>query len=210
MQIIQIEWRYKQNISWDFRRWLWWMTPQAKAWCPSRDLHHTWSRLRRSGKFNVNGFVLRLHFSWFSIQVLPSITNEVLKQVVAEFDAGELITMREQVPFANISQGAKIISNFSWGTWSIIIISFQGERPDESRACDSRRPVRSHPRWHQHHPPYLWKVPVFVQNRDWFFNFVREFTAAVEQKQVAQQEAEKARFLVERAEFYKKAAVIQV
>ena len=38
----------------------------------------------------------------------------------------------------------------------------------------------------------------------------REFTAAVEQKQVAQQEAEKARFLVERAEFYKKAAVIQV
>ena len=30
-------------------------------------------------------------------QVLPSITNEVLKQVVAEFDAGELITMREQV-----------------------------------------------------------------------------------------------------------------
>ena len=40
--------------------------------------------------------------------------------------------------------------------------------------------------------------------------FFREFTAAVEQKQVAQQEAEKARFLVERAEFYKKAAVIQV
>merc|ERR1712079_840872 len=30
-------------------------------------------------------------------RVLPSITNEVLKQVVAEFDAGELITMREQV-----------------------------------------------------------------------------------------------------------------
>merc|ERR1712117_266251 len=39
--------------------------------------------------------------------------------------------------------------------------------------------------------------------------FGREFTAAVEQKQVAQQEAEKARFLVERAEFHKKAAVIQ-
>ena len=31
--------------------------------------------------------------------MLPSITNEVLKQVVAEFDAGELITMREQVLF---------------------------------------------------------------------------------------------------------------
>ena len=39
---------------------------------------------------------------------------------------------------------------------------------------------------------------------------LREFTAAVEQKQVAQQDAEKARFLVEKAEFVKKAAVIQV
>ena len=38
----------------------------------------------------------------------------------------------------------------------------------------------------------------------------REFTQAVEQKQVAQQEAEKARFLVEKAEFVKSAAVIQV
>jgi prohibitin 1 len=38
--------------------------------------------------------------------------------------------------------------------------------------------------------------------------FVREFTAAVEMKQVAQQEAEKARFLVEKAEQVKQAAVI--
>jgi len=39
--------------------------------------------------------------------------------------------------------------------------------------------------------------------------FGREFTAAVEQKQVAQQEAEKAKFLVEKAEFHKTASVIQ-
>ena len=38
--------------------------------------------------------------------------------------------------------------------------------------------------------------------------FGREFTQAVELKQVAQQEAEKARFLVEKAEQLKKAAVI--
>lgn len=38
--------------------------------------------------------------------------------------------------------------------------------------------------------------------------FGREFTAAVELKQVAQQEAERARFLVEKAEQQKKAAVI--
>ncbi|KAF7488912.2 hypothetical protein SSS_03585 [Sarcoptes scabiei] len=38
--------------------------------------------------------------------------------------------------------------------------------------------------------------------------FGREFTAAVEMKQVAQQEAERARFLVEKAEHLKKASVI--
>ena len=32
-------------------------------------------------------------------RVLPSITNEVLKAVVAQFDAGELITQREMVLF---------------------------------------------------------------------------------------------------------------
>ena len=39
--------------------------------------------------------------------------------------------------------------------------------------------------------------------------FGREFTQAVELKQVAQQEAEKARFLVEKAEQIKKANVIR-
>lgn len=38
--------------------------------------------------------------------------------------------------------------------------------------------------------------------------FGKEFTQAVELKQVAQQEAEKARFLVEKAEQQKKAAII--
>lgn len=38
--------------------------------------------------------------------------------------------------------------------------------------------------------------------------FGREFTEAVELKQVAQQEAEKARFMVEKAEQIKKAAII--
>jgi prohibitin 1 len=40
--------------------------------------------------------------------------------------------------------------------------------------------------------------------------FGQEFTNAVEAKQVAQQDAEKARFLVEKAEQVKKAAVITV
>ena len=38
--------------------------------------------------------------------------------------------------------------------------------------------------------------------------FGAEFTNAVEAKQVAQQDAEKARFLVEKAEQHKKAAIV--
>jgi len=97
-------------------------------------------------------------------RVLPSITNEVLKQVVAEFDAGELITMREQVSARTNQELVTRAAQFGLILDDISITHL---------------------------------------------TFGREFTAAVEQKQVAQQEAEKARFLVERAEFYKKAAVIQ-
>jgi len=97
-------------------------------------------------------------------RVLPSITNEVLKQVVAEFDAGELITMREQVSARTNQELVTRANQFGLILDDISITHL---------------------------------------------TFGREFTAAVEQKQVAQQDAEKARFLVEKAEFVKKAAVIQ-
>merc|ERR1711936_436336 len=97
-------------------------------------------------------------------RVLPSITNEVLKQVVAEFDAGELITMREQVSARTNQELVTRAAQFGLILDDISITHL---------------------------------------------TFGREFTQAVEQKQVAQQEAEKARFLVEKAEFHKKAAVIQ-
>ncbi len=96
-------------------------------------------------------------------RVLPSITNEVLKAVVAEFDAGEIITQRELVSARIDSELTKRAEQFGLILDDISITH-----------C----------------------------------TFGREFTQAVELKQVAQQDAEKARFLVEMAEQHKKAAVI--
>merc|ERR1712001_659467 len=96
-------------------------------------------------------------------RVLPSITNEVLKAVVAEFDAGELITQREMVS-ARVNQSlTQRASQFGLILDDISITHL---------------------------------------------TFGREFTQAVELKQVAQQEAEKARFLVEKAEQIKQANII--
>ena len=96
-------------------------------------------------------------------RVLPSITNEVLKAVVAEFDAGELITQRETLSMRVHKELTSRSEQFGLILDDISITHL---------------------------------------------TFGREFTAAVELKQVAQQEAEKARFLVEKAEQVKTASVI--
>ncbi|OXA60198.1 protein l(2)37Cc [Folsomia candida] len=96
-------------------------------------------------------------------RVLPSITNEVLKATVAQFDAGELITQREIV-----SSKVSDALNERAGQFGIIL--------DDISITH--------------------------------LTFGKEFTQAVELKQVAQQDAERARFLVEKAEQQKKAAII--
>jgi len=97
-------------------------------------------------------------------RILPSIGNEILKAVVAQFDAGELITQREMVSDRVrellVNRGAEF--NIRMEDISIVDLTFGAD-----------------------------------------------FTNAVEQKQVAQQDAERARYVVEKAEQEKQAAIIR-
>uniref|UniRef100_A0A0L0NTS3 Prohibitin n=1 Tax=Candidozyma auris TaxID=498019 RepID=A0A0L0NTS3_CANAR len=97
-------------------------------------------------------------------RVLPAIGNEILKSIVAQFDAAELITQREVVS-ARIRQELSRRAN-----------EFNIKLEDVSIT---------------------------------HMTFGKEFTKAVEQKQIAQQDAERAKFLVDRAEQERKAAVIR-
>uniref|UniRef100_A0AC34QER1 Band 7 domain-containing protein n=1 Tax=Panagrolaimus sp. JU765 TaxID=591449 RepID=A0AC34QER1_9BILA len=98
----------------------------------------------------------------YAERVLPSITNEILKAVVAQFDAHEMITQRESVSNRVSVELQKRAQQFGFLLDDISITHL---------------------------------------------SFGREFTEAVEMKQVAQQEAEKARYLVEKAEQMKMAAI---
>jgi len=100
----------------------------------------------------------------YAQRVLPSIGNEVMKAVVARYDAVELITQRAEVSAAIRTE------------------------------LDSRS---------KHF--YLYFKDVAITD----LSFSPEFMVAVERKQIAQQEAEKARYVVQKSEQEKLAAIIK-
>merc|ERR1719420_512045 len=97
-------------------------------------------------------------------RVLPSIANEILKSVVAQYNVYQLLTMREKVSEQIKEQLIERAEEFHMILDDVAITQL---------------------------------------------SYSKEFARAVEQKQVQQQEAERAKFVVAKTEQEKKSAIIR-
>lgn len=132
----------------------------------SRDLQMVHLSVRVLSRPNINNLqhIYRRLGLDFDERVLPSIVNEVCKQVVAQFNAAQLLTQREQV--------SRLIRR------NLMI------RAEEFHLVLDDVSITS-------------------------LTFGNDFMNAVERKQIAQQDAEKARFMVEKARQDKKSIIIK-
>jgi len=100
----------------------------------------------------------------YETKLLPSVCNEILKSIVAQYDAEALLTMRERVS--------------------------QEIRDGITERCD--------------------KFGVIIEDvAITHLNYSKEFAKAIEEKQVAEQEAERQKFIVQLEEQKKLAAIIR-
>jgi prohibitin 2 len=109
-------------------------------------------------------FIYRFIGRDYDVRVLPSIVNEVLRSVIAQYNATQLLTQREQVSF-------------------LIRRTLEDRAKGFSIILDD----------------------VSITH----LAFSDEFSKAIEMKQIAQQDAEKAKFVVMQAEQEKKSNIIK-